>query len=144
MNDVTVQQVKDFALAGLKLMRLPVTVFTEFKDTLPYCAMVEKAGPHFILRMNLKAVAVDKKNWKSVIAHELKHIEQMYSGKLYDFNGLVFWCGEDWTNEAFAAHVMLSTGITDAYYKKLPWEFEAFEMQDALAEQIQSSMMMRF
>ena len=140
MNEVTAQEVKDFTLAGMKLLNLPVTIFTEFKDTLPYCAMVEKAGPHFIMRFDLKAIAMDKKNWKSVVAHELKHVDQMYSGKLYDFNGLVFWCGEDWTNEAFAAHVMLSAGISDAYYKKLPWEFEAFAMQDTIAEQIYHSM----
>jgi hypothetical protein len=140
MDEVTKQEVKDFALAGLKLLKMPVTVFTDFNNTYPFNAAVEKVGPHFIMRINLLSICIDRENWKRVVAHELTHISQMYSGRLHTLNSYIFWCGKDWTNEAFAAHVLMSGCRVDTLYKQLPWEAEAFSKQDELAKSIEESM----
>jgi hypothetical protein len=133
MSEVTQQQVKSFALVGLKLLQLPATIFTDFNDSFPYSASVEKYGPNFILRMNLKNTASSGQAWKGVVAHELIHMSQMYSGRLHTVNGLIFWCGEDWTDASFAAHIIMAQTKDASYYMKLPWEAEAFEKQAYVA-----------
>jgi hypothetical protein len=133
MSEVTQQQVKSFALTGLKLLKLPVTIFTDFNDSFPFCASVEKYGTNFILRVSLKNITLDRKTWKDVVAHELIHMSQMHSGRLHTVNGLIFWCGENWTDASFAAHIIMAQTQDSSFYMKLPWEAEAFEKSEYLA-----------
>ena len=65
-------------------------------------------------------------NWMSILAHELVHVKQQFKGELKEINGIEkMWKGE--------VHI----GID---YLNLPWEKEAYHMQEVLLDEYKKDM----
>lgn len=83
-------------------------------------ASIYGEGKLFILNMNNN---INKEEAILVVAHEIIHLQQYYYGKLRMDGGQILWGG-------------IPINYKNISYESRPWEMEAFEKQERLADRI--------
>ena len=102
---------------NVKCGSVPVTIYTVTSFFMMRTIMGQAAGQYVFVRSDIKE---DTPDWKRIVTHELKHVEQQYR---FGWFGILFFIKYYWQ---FFAYTLANMGVMALALKQMPLEREAY------------------
>jgi len=95
----------------------------------------ENSVPYIMVNIRLFCQIPTQKKLISLV-HEMVHVEQFRSKRMQKVSGNIFWLGDNWNEEFNRAQQELIVNDNDQLYRKLPWEVEAYYLENKFEEKL--------